>query len=607
MRLHVEGFGREVKEASPWITIAVASTVSLITTALGKHTHVLDYVLLAISASLLVKALVLLVRRKRVSVDVLMGVAGLTTWFLHLTISGFLILLLYSISELIEIQAERYAERKIVGLRELIPTKVSVEVDGKIVSRSIDELKPGDVVIVKPGEVVPADGIIIDGHSLFDTSYITGESEPRPLGKGGHVMSGYVNKSGMVRVRVLKDPGKSLLQLLVLEAERALERKASLQRFIERFSQPYTVLILSMFTAGSLLTSPYKALPLLLAGCPSAFIISSGTATALALATLARKSVVVRGGRVLEDLERVKVLVLDKTGTITLGELKLSRLITLNGFSEDLVREYVGGAAKASNHPVSRALAGLSEAVPSKVQEFPGKGVKALVNGAEVLLGSKEFLAEHGVDVGVAPRCSEGEMVAYVAVNRVLAGVACLEEGLDSGIREVFQAVKRRGLRTVIASGDRRGRVERVARFVGADEFFYELSPDEKKALVRRLREKYGAVGFVGDGVNDVEAIAEADVGMAVGRLEVVSNIGDVVLIRGIKSVPLLLDYASRFGKAVRSAILTAAAVKVAVIATGIAGLIPYYLVVAVGDDGATLMGLGLIMAFLLGKGKVNI
>ncbi|WP_228546770.1 heavy metal translocating P-type ATPase [Hyperthermus butylicus] len=381
---------------------------------------------------------------------------------------------------------------------------------------------------------VPVDGVIVDGGSVFDTSYVTGEPEPVPLGKGDYVVSGYINKARLVRIRALKRPSESLLQLLIVEAEKALERKASLQRFIERFSQPYTLLVLGIFGLALLALSPYRALAILLAGCPSAFIISSSTATALSIALLARKSTVVRGGRALEELSRVKVMVFDKTGTITLGEMRITRVESFNGFSRDEVLLYAGGAAKASDHPVARVLA-KHRLTPLSAEEYPGKGVKAVVDGAHVYLGSRKFLEEQGVDVSALDQsvCGDGEREVYVAVDGALAGIVCMEEEVSEKVRRVLDAIRRDGLKVVIASGDRVDRVKRIAEYLGVNEYFGELSPGDKRRLVIDLRDRYGKVAFVGDGINDVEALAEADVGIAVGSLCIVSNIGDVVLPRG--------------------------------------------------------------------------
>ncbi|WFO76308.1 cadmium-translocating P-type ATPase [Desulfurococcaceae archaeon MEX13E-LK6-19] len=523
-----------------------------------------------------------------------MGVAGVVTWYIDAILEGFLVFALYSISELIEHYAERYASRKLTGLRELLPSKVSVQVGNGIIEKDLDDVDVGDIVLVKPGDTVPADGVIVDGEAVFDTSYITGESEPRYLRKGDHVESGYVNKGGLVRVRILRRPDESILQLLVMEAERSLARKASLQRFIERFSQPYTILVLVLFGLATLLLTPYRALAILLAGCPSAFIISSGTSTALTIAVLARRTIVARGGLSLENTYRARIVVFDKTGTVTLGKLRVTRAVAINGFSEKEILQLAGGAAKASNHPVAQAIAEHSDMIPFSAEEYPGKGVKAVVDGKTVYIGSKEFFKELGItvnDVG----CGVGEREVFVSIDGCLAGVLCLGEELSGDAREIVSILKKMGLEIVIASGDTSDRVEKVARFLGIDKYYAELSPSDKKKLVKDLRRKYGYVAMVGDGINDLEALAEADVGIAVGSLNVVSSIADVVLPKGINGLPLLFRYARKYMLSIYTSIALALAIKLGVITMGLMGLLPLWAIVGIGDDGSTLVALSVI------------
>ncbi len=583
-----------------WVAIGVTSILMLLLSVLGLHYYLMDYVLLAISLVILSRMVVVLLLKRRLTVDLLMGVAGLATWYLHAILEGFLIFTLYSISELIEHLAERYAKRKLVGLRELLPSEVSVEVDNNIVKKKLSEVDVGDILLIKPGEVVPVDGVIVEGESVFDTSYVTGEPEPTPLGKGDYVTSGYINKAKLVRVRALRKPSESLLQLLIVEAEKALERKASLQKFIERFSQPYTLLVLGIFGIAALILPPYRALAILLAGCPSAFIIASSTATALSIALLARRSTVVRGGRVLEDLSKVKVMVFDKTGTITLGDMRITRVYAYGGRSREEVLSLAGGAAKASNHPVALTLSKYSSLTPTKAEEYPGKGLKALINGFEVLVGSNTFLKEQGVLLNVSGRiCGDGEREVYVAVNKMHVGVVCLEEEVSDRVRKVFKELRRAGLDLAIASGDRVDRVKKIAEYLGVDKYYGELSPDDKRRLVVELKKRYGKTAFVGDGINDVEALAEADVGIAIGSLRVVSNIGDVVLVKGIETIPLLIKQARKYIKSIYASILIALVIKLFAMVLGLMGMIPLWLIVGIGDDGSTLAALGLITLIL--------
>ncbi len=593
-------FSKSVGSTLLWVIIGITSIVVLSLSIFGLHTSLMDYVLLGISLTILSRMVILLVMKHRVSVDLLMGVAGLATWHLHAILEGFLIYALYSASELIEHLAERYAKKKLVGLRELLPSKVSVETDDTVIEKELGEVDVGDVLLVKPGEIVPVDGVIIDGDSVFDTSYVTGEPEPVLLGRGDYVTSGYINKSKLVRVRALKKPEESLLQLLVSEAEKALERKASLQRFIERFSQPYTFIVLGVFGLATTMLQPYRALAILLAGCPSAFIISSSTATALSIAVLARRSTIVRGGRVLEDTSRVKVIVFDKTGTITLGNMKVTSVSTYNGYSIEQVLTIAGGAAKASDHPVSRTLSKYSDLTPLRAEEYPGKGVEAIVNGFRVLIGSKTFLKEKGIVLETEDRvCGDGEREVYVAVNNVHAGTLCLEEEVSGKTRRVFKEIRSMGIDVVIASGDRIDRVKRIAEYLGINKYYGELSPEDKRKLVARLKNTYGKTAFVGDGINDIEAIAEADVGIAIGSLNIVSNIGDIVLVKGIETIPNLIKQARKYIKSIHTSIILATIIKLTAMTLGLLGTIPLWLIVGIGDDGATLIALTIIATIL--------
>ena len=582
-----------------WLSIALLSAVLLALTLLGLHTHYMDASLLFFALLLLARFLVVLLREYRISVDLLMGVAGLVAWRLHLLTEGLLIFLLYALSELLEEWAERYSKRKLTGLRELLPERVPVEADGRTVLKRLEDLRPGDIVVLRRGDVVPADGIVVGGPGLFDTSFVTGESEPVLVEPGERVASGYINVDGVARVRVLVEPSKSLLQLLVAEAERALERKSRLERMVDRFSQPYTLLVLGVYGAASLAATPLQALPILLAGCPSAFIVSSSTATALAIALLARRSLVVRGGRVLEAAASARVAVLDKTGTLSLGEMRLVSVEPAPGWDADTVLRLAAAAAKASMHPVSRSLHGVESPEPLEAVEHPGLGVEAVVGDAGVLIGSRGFLEQRGVKgLPQEERC-HGLRELLVAVNNAYAGSICLEETVSREAVEAVAQLRSMGLRLVIASGDKPERVRRVAEIVGAHEWHAELSPKDKRRLVETLRATHGPVLFVGDGVNDAEAMAVADVGVAVGSIRLVTSIADAVSLKGVVSLPLLLRASRSYVSSVRYSILGAAAVKLSTMLLGLAGLIPLWATVALGDDGSTLLALAVIAAML--------
>ncbi len=290
-----------------WIGLGITSISGLTLYFIGIHgiTYYIGYLLLVISSIILLRFLYKLIVKTRVTVDLLMGIAGIATWYIDAIMEGFLIFTLYSLSEMIEHYAERYAMKKLTGLIELLPSRVRKLVDDKVVEVDLDKIEVGDTILIVHGEVVPVDGVLLD-DGIFDTSYITGEPYPFSLKRGDYVESGYINIGRVVKVRTIKKPSESMLQLLVREAEKALEKKSSIQHFIERFSNPYTFIVLALFGLALVFVEPYRALAILLAGCPSAFILSSATATALSIALLARTSVVVRDGIVLERLKMLR-------------------------------------------------------------------------------------------------------------------------------------------------------------------------------------------------------------------------------------------------------------------------------------------------------------
>ncbi len=579
-----------------WLLLGLASLASLIVMLAGLGSP--GVVVLLLSLLLLARAGSMALRR-RIGVDVLMGVAGLAAWRMGLVAEGLLIMLLYSLAELVEEWAEGYAEARLTGLRSLLPSSVFVEEIGE--SIGVDMVKPGQVYLLRSGDMVPIDGVVVEGASFFDTSYVTGEPVPRRLDVGDAVLSGYINMGGLVRVRAARRAEESQLQVLLREAERALARKSSIQRRIERLAGPYTLLVLLAFAAVSLLSSPLRGLPILLAGCPSAFILSSSTATTLSVAMLARKSIVARGGLALEKIAGASMVVLDKTGTLSQGELRLSSVAPLNGLGSEELLAYAGGAAKGSSHPASRAIASYSKLAPRRVEEIPGRGVIAVVDGRLVILGSRKLLLDKGINP--PPRiCGEGLVEVLVAVDGVAAGILCLEEDVG-GARRVVEELKELGLKVAIASGDTAERVRRTAGILGVDEYWGDLLPSDKVEVVRRLRETYGRVMYVGDGVNDAGALAEADAGIVVGSLRMVSSVGDAVLPEGIGRLPMLVRDARRYVEALTASLALAAAVKASIMLAGIAGIIPLWAVVAAGDDGATLASLGLI-AYLLSRGS---
>jgi len=527
---------------------------------------------------------------RNISVELLMFIVGVILAYHKVVFEGLVIYALYSIAEVLEAQVNRLALRRIESARRLIPRMVKVERSNKTLEVRAEEVKAGDKIIVRRGEVVPVDGILLD-RGIFDTSMITGEPVPRTLDKGSYVESGYINMGDPVRVKALKTPENSTLQILVTRAITLLENKGRIQRLIESLAPYMIVAVLGVFTL-TYFYAEERAVSVLLAGCPSAFIITSAASTSYTISVLAGKSIVVRGGAALESGSKVRVVVIDKTGTISMGLPRPVKVVPPPGFSLEEFKSIIAAVAGVSLHPVSKAIASTwkSDVTVSSAKEYPGKGVEAIINGYQVLLGSREFIAERNGSIDVSVACSETSLTAYASINGSI-GYICLDEVIDEGSIRAVSELKSLVDRVILASGDSRARVESMASRLGIKEYYYGMKPGDKARLVERLRMECSCrVSMIGDGVNDLEALAASDFGVAIGNIDAVSNVADAVLVRGFKDSPLLYGKTRSYVRGLIIGFMVATVIKTITIVFGLAGTIPLWMVALIGDDGSTLL-----------------
>ncbi len=547
------------------------------------------YLLLASTLFLVVHGLREFMEDRRLNVDILMAVVGIVLVYHRVVLEGLIIYGLYSIAEVMEAWVSKLALRRLEDAQKLIPRRVAVE-RGRVVEVDIDSVKPGDIVVVRRGEVVPVNGILLS-RGVFNTSMVTGESMPVELQPGSIVESGYINLGDPVRVKAVKSARESTLQLIVSRSLELLEEKGRTGQLIDRLA-PYMIAgVLLVFLPAYLALGPERSIPILLAGCPSAYIVTSAASTAYSVGKLARSSIIVRGGKALESASSCCSIVIDKTGTVTLGIPKPYKIVA-PGLGEE-AKSILASVASTSLHPVSRAIASQWKAGTSvrEAREYPGKGVEAMVNGSRVLLGSRSFIMEK---TGSAPQpaCEEDDITAYFSIDGV-TGVVCLREEVSSDSVETIRRLKSMGYRVVLASGDRRERVERVAKLLGVDEYYAEMSPEDKRRLVEDLRSRGCGVSMIGDGINDLEAMAASDFGVAVGNIDAVNNVADAVLLRGLAQAPRVFGLSRTYMKGLIAGMAAATMVKIAIIALGVAGAIPLWLAALLGDDGSTLLGTG--------------
>lgn len=571
-----------------WIALLVAAALGVALSFAGAET--LSKALLALVGLALLARFLYMLRRDRYTVDLIMGGVAILLAIAEKPLEGHIIMALYAAAEAIEELAEALAARRLTGLLEVLPSRITVVRGGRHVVVKPGEVKPGDVILVGRGQVVPVDGVTLD-RAVFNTSLVTGETEPLEAREGSKVYSGFINLGDPIRVKALLPPSESSLQRAIKAAIDLVERKTRVQRLIERYAPAYTIALFTVAGAALVVMGVNASISLLIAGCPSAFILTSSVMSLTSVASLAGKGVIVKGGEALERLAGVRVLIFDKTGTLTFGRLTLSRIAAPPGVHGETLLSVAATLAAASGHPLSRSIVdaaikrGVSLMEALDVREVPGAGLEGRVNGVLVRIGSRAF-------TGAEERlCGEGEVPVYVAIDGV-AGALCFKEGIDQSTRRAIAEVKSMGYRVVLASGDRPENVERVARELGIEEWHGELKPEDKLRLVERARRVHGPVAMVGDGVNDVAAMAAADAGIAVGDVDVVNEIADAALRGGVTQLPRLLRESKAFMGGMTLGFAAAAAIKAAAVGLGSLGLAPLWLVALIGDDGSTLSGI---------------
>jgi Cu+-exporting ATPase len=418
----------------------------------------------------------------------------------------------------------------------------------------IDDVAPGDIVVVRPGEKVPVDGVVVWGRSAVDESMITGESLPVEKNAGDVVIGATLNRTGHFRFRATRVGHETTLAQIVRLVEEAQVAKAPIQRLADRVASvfvPAVMLVAAGTFAAWWAWGPEPPFPFALANfiavliiaCPCALGLATPTAIMVGTGRGAEKGVLIKGGEALEVAHQIRVVALDKTGTLTRGKPSVTDLVSAPGWTEDNVLEIAASAERGSEHPLAEAIReaasarGLSAAVPDSFEAVPGQGVTARVAGRDVLLGNRRLLESHGVAMtqlsDAADGLSEaGKTPVFVAVGDRTVGVLGIADTLKREAADVVADLRRLGLRIVMITGDSRQTAAAIAREVGIEDVLAEVPPADKANEVKRLQSQGLRVAFVGDGINDAPALVQADLGIAIGAgTDVAIESGDVVLV----------------------------------------------------------------------------
>lgn len=500
------------------------------------------------------------------------------------------VMLFYQVGELFQGYAVGKSRQSISEMMDICPEYANIEENGELKQVDPDDVEIGSIIVIKPGEKVPLDGVIIEGNSMLDTAALTGESVPRSAKAGDEIVSGCVNGSGTLKVKTTKAFEDSTVAKILELVENASSKKARVENFITRFAKYYTpvVTIAAVIIAiiPSIITGNWgdwitRACIFLIISCPCALVISVPLGFFSGIGSASRIGVLVKGSNFLEAVAEVTTIVMDKTGTLTKGEFKVSEIVA-SGISEERLLEIAAYGESFSTHPIA---ASIKEAYDNKidtdrikdVKEISGHGVELLLDGKETLVGNGKLLKSHNI---AYEEHKSGGTVVYVAYDNTFVGAIVISDTIKDGAKEAVADMKKVGVKNVVMlTGDRQKAAEEVAKELGIDTVYSELLPSDKVQKVEELlASKTGKekVAFVGDGINDAPVLTRADVGIAMGSMgsDAAIEAADIVLMDDdVRKIASTVKIARKTLGVVKQNIVFALGVKFIVLILGALGV----------------------------------
>ena len=548
-----------------------------------------------------------LFKGKAMDEQFLMTVSSLGAFFVGQYPEACAVMLFYMVGELFQDYAVDKSRDSITDLMDIRPDYANLlKKDGSYEKVSPEKVKIGDTIIVKPGEKVPLDGVVISGQGSIDTSSLTGESLPRETMAGDDIISGSISINGALTIKVTKEFGESTVSKILELVEHASGKKAKTERFITRFAKVYTPivvtcavvlaiippLVVSFVLGGNIADFAktwqpwiYRALTFLVVSCPCALVISVPLSFFAGIGAASTKGVLVKGSDYLEKISGCDTIVFDKTGTLTKGIFKVSKI---NSKVSDL--EFLKAAVIAeiySNHPIAKSLKDALKITDSKayfdiearqneisIEEIHGKGIKAQLDGSTILAGNKKLMDQFGI---ASDNAQGAATVVYVTVDGQYLGYALIEDQIKETSKETIKKLKELGVKkTVMLTGDRKEIADSIAKELGIDEVHSELLPADKVSHVEKLLKESKTLAFVGDGVNDAPVLARADVGIAMGAMgsDAAIEAADIVLMDdNPKNITKAIKISRRTLSIAKQNIIFALVVKVAVLVLAAVGI----------------------------------
>jgi len=512
------------------------------------------------------------------------------------------VMLFFQVGEFFEDLAEDKTRDSITALMDLQPGITHIEKDGEIIDVDPSEVETGSIIIVKPGERIPLDGVVAEGRSTLDASALTGESVPVEANENDEVVSGCVNMSGLIKIRTTALLSQSTASRIIDLVENAADNKSKSESFIRKFSKIYTpavvVLALLLAFAPPILSGAfsqtvakwvYRALTFLVVSCPCALVVSVPLSFFAGIGKASKRGILIKGSNYMDALSDVSTVVFDKTGTLTHGVFEVIEVSPVADDKNGLL-VLAACAEKYSTHPIAQSLlaaaeklADINSSVVKDIEEFPGNGLKANVNGKTVLVGNMKMMERFGVDFAA---CEKSGTAVYVACDGEYLGYILISDRIKSKVSKSIVSIKQQGVnKTVMLTGDREKVSAAVAGELGIDSYYAQLLPDEKVEKIEEIisQTDSGSVVFVGDGINDAPVLARADVGIAMGVMgsQAAIEAADVVLMDdNISKIAEAISISKRTIGIAKQNILFAITVKLVVLALSAVGVAPLSLAV---------------------------
>lgn len=527
--------------------------------------------------------------------ELLMILATLGAFYIHSFEEALMVVLLFQLGEYLEDLAVNKSKASITKLMDLRVDTVNIEDKGKV---KLEEAKVGDIFIVKAGEKVPLDGVVVDGETYIDTSSLTGESVPRKVAKDENILSGCINKESLIKVQATTTSKDSTVQKIINLIENSNEKKSETETFIRKFAKIYTpIIVVSAFLLVLIPTLMgynfndwlYRALVFLVTSCPCALVISVPLGFYSGIGKASKEGILIKGSSELEKLLNIDYLLLDKTGTITEGVFEVTEINT--EMDKDKFLNIVASVEENSNHPIATAIKNKNKEkllVVKNHKEITGKGLSCTIDNKEVLVGNDKLLNENNISFD---KVNKAGTVVYLSINNEYKGYLLVSDKIketSKSLSEVKEVIKQE---IVILSGDNKNIVESVSKEVCANKYYGELLPEDKVEYVEKYK-KQGKVMFVGDGINDAPVIKMSDVGVSMGGIgsDAAIEASDIVLMRDdLSKIKTAVNIAKVTDRKVKESIIFALVVKAIVLLLGIFGLSTIILAVF-ADVGVTLL-----------------